>query len=279
MSDFMNGGSLREFAMSPDVPEKVEGVSTAVQPEVPPAPTEVPAESTVNESQVLVSGGFEEFEEEPEVAKDESVSIPRASELPVSPAVSGTVECPFTKIQIEDMSEFSKQWQPSMETPTYIGESAMLLLYLQRLERKHKVTMPIMACGIDPILFENIEYTADDGPSLFVVGDDGDSYYELIKVDGDLYMSCVSECLDEEYLNSVIATATAAVKENGTYTYRMVGYRKLALEDGTDTARLLNTLKLNTYEMSVLVAYMSQFENISIEYVETEGHQSIVFKW
>lgn len=225
----------------------------------------------------------------------------------------------FSVIPVSDHGlSFAAEWLPSMETPNYIGETNMLLQYLQFMERVHSVTMPIRACGIDPILFENVEcpyggpdensrlfpimpqaqaeeedeeavpsdeaegdYSEEEGEESEASEEQGDTVtaplYELISVDGDLYMSCATEAIDPDYLNAIIAEATAAVKERGVYVYNMVGLRKLALEEGKQTARLLNTLRLNTYEMSVLVHYMEQFPDMNISYTTVDCKQSIVF--
>lgn len=200
----------------------------------------------------------------------------------------------FTVVEVPDAGmSFAKEWRPSMATPNYIGETSMLLEYLKRLERLHKVTMPIKACGIDPILFKNVTYLSSQEAgseneendelistifSIPTPGDEGDApLYELILVDKELYMSCLSECLDQDYLNSIIAEATSTVKAFGRYIYQMVGFKKLALESGQQEGRLLNTLRLNTYEMSVLISYMQQFKGIQVTYKVIEDKQCICF--
>lgn len=210
----------------------------------------------------------------------------------MSPARPRTTEAPgFTVVDIPDSGlQFASEWRPTMATPEYIGETTMLLEYLKRLERLHKVTMPIRACGIDPILFENAEYisteeqgqaNADMHSKVFAIppkneGEDP-AIYELINVDGQLYMSCLSECLDSAYLNSIIAEATSSVKASGKYVFQMVGFKKLTSEQDTKEGRLLNTLRLNTYEMSVLVAYMQQFPGMQVTYQTVDGKQCIRF--
>lgn len=198
----------------------------------------------------------------------------------------------FTEVDVDNHGlEFASEWRPTMATPDYIGETSMLLEYLKRQERLHKVTMPIRACGIDPILFSNVKFLELPGaegqepPKMFEIpaekkGEDQGavSAYELIQVDNNLYLSCVSECLDRDYLNSVIAEATSAVKACGKYIFQMVGYKKLALEEGKTEGRLLDTLKLNSYEMSALISYMGQFDNIRITYQVIDNKQCICFE-
>lgn len=216
--------------------------------------------------------------------------------LPVPTANKFSQEAPFAVKVLDDncWSEFAVSWRPNMATPIYIGETTMILQYLQSLEQLYRVTMPIKACGIDPIVFDDAlgilsANDADEEPvkkTTFdidsgVQGEDGyvSNSYELISVDGDLYMSCVSSVLDAVYMNSVIADVTSAVREKGEYTFYMVGYRHLRLTEGEQEGRLLNTLKLNTYEMSVLCSYMQQFPGMSITFgVGENGKQCIRFE-
>lgn len=194
----------------------------------------------------------------------------------------------FTLINVEDGGmPFAGEWSPSMDTPTYIGETEMLLQYLHRMERKHKVTMPIKACGIDPIVFENVETLEEmQAISKFKVfqiplpessESESNPVYEIIEVDGSLYLSCISECLDKGYLNSIMAEATAAIKSVETYVFEMVGFRKLSMGDESKPASLINTLRLNTFEMSTLVSYMNQVPNINVSYQNIENKQCICF--
>mgnify|MGYP001030460677 CR=1 FL=1 len=238
--------------------------------------------------------------------QEEQVVPPVPAQLPFGTASSFTQNnndshvldsSGFTLVDVQEgVMQFASEWRPTMETPNYIGETTMLLEYLKRQERLHQVTMPIRACGVDPIVFENVGYLdmGDNAPQakLFYIGsastvlsDDEDTTqvnatppaYELIEVDGELYLSCVSECLNREYLNSVIAEATSSVKATGSYVFQMVGYKKLALENGKNEGRLLNTLKLNSYEMSVLCTYMRKFEGIEVTHLVTSGKQCISF--
>lgn len=207
---------------------------------------------------------------------------------------SDVVPFSLKSVQDSDWSSFAASWRPTMQTPTYIGETEMLLQYLHSMEVLYKVTMPIKACGIDPVVFQNVEPFADatgnndTGPHansvIFAIPDKDESgnvtessAYELIEVDGDLYMSCTSRVLDPTYMTSVISTITSAIKENGQYVFQMVGYRQLALVEGETEGRLLNTLKLNTYEMSLLCAYMKQFRDMKVSFGEMDGKQCILF--
>lgn len=198
----------------------------------------------------------------------------------------------FTKMPIEatDCFSFAREWRPTMEVTPYIGNKDLLLDYLFKLERHHKVTMPIKVCGIDPIVFQFLEHAGLEGAEgVFYIpnkkvpaegpgeNEEMPPAYELIEVDGDLYLSCVTECLDEEYMNIVLSEATTAIKSTGHYTYQMVDYKKLALEDGEEEGKLIRTLRLNTFEMSMLEAYMASIPEMEISYEVINEHQCICF--
>lgn len=183
----------------------------------------------------------------------------------------------------KNCEDFAAEFSPNMETPGYIGESAFLLSYLYKLERRFQLTMPIKACGIDPVVFEHVEFVplSTDANSAeattFCMDVDGTKVlYELAKVDNELYMSCVSECLNPDYMKAVIQDATVNMVERGEYVFPMVGYREMALQEGESTAKLLRTLRLNTFEMSTLCAYMEGF-NASVSFEVLNGKQCIRF--
>ncbi len=183
---------------------------------------------------------------------------------------------------------FTAECSTDMATPSYIGDTQMLLAYLHTTERKYKVTMPIKACGLDPIIFEHTERVSlgEDGEGtdnevpenafILSVGEQR-VLYELAKVDGELYLSCISECLDKDYLQSIIREATVSMMESGAYIFYMVGLREMALQDGEETARLLRTLRLNTFEMSTLCAYMEGF-GCEPQFQIRDGRQCIYFR-
>ena len=189
-----------------------------------------------------------------------------------------------------DYRSCAREYAPTMEKLAYIGDTDMLLTYLYREERRHRVTMPIKACGIDPIVFDNVvrlEMEEGQPQNFFVIDeeygnaseaqDSAQHVYELVTVDGELYLSCISECLDEEYLHRVIMEATTTMRETGSYIFRMVGLRRLAVESDNTPGRLLETLRLNTFEMSALCAYMGDFD-IEPSFEIIDGHQCICFR-
>lgn len=215
-----------------------------------------------------------------------------------TPSVVGGACAPGFTMVDGDCDAFAKEYTPQMETPSYVGNTDMILQYLFREERKHHVTMPIRACGIDPIVFDNAPRWSmkdEDDTSVetdYFLIDDGEEkteesvehLYELIEVDGNLYLSCMTECLDSNYLHQVIADATTTMRETGSYIFRMVGLRRLAVDEDTSSAegefpvgKLLETLRLNTYEMSVLCNYMSDF-NVEPTFEVIGGHRCICFR-
>lgn len=203
-------------------------------------------------------------------------------------------EAPFLSCSIEDLGKtFANAWSPQMPTPDYVGDTLMILRYLHRLERFHRITMPIKACGVDPIVFKNVEVlqAETNGHDLFQIpvneseeAEVSQPTYELIKIDDELYMSCVTDCLNDNYLGRIIEEATTSVKATGSYVFEMVGFRHLTVEPENGSSApesshggLLKTLRLNTYEMSVLTAYMSQFPGMSTTYEVRGGQQCICF--
>lgn len=269
MSNFMENQTLRDF--TPATPSQFGSVRSAVQ-------------SAMQEGQ----------EEQVDVQGASVVSIDEGAQggEPIQPNRVGQVATLIqgqrlfadSGVGADDAMPFAGEWAPDMDTPTYIGMTEMLLNYLKGQEAKHHVTMPIRACGIDPIVFQNVERVSageDMIPTAeapFAIGEgENISLYEIIEVDGDLYMSCVDSCLDREYLNSILAEATTCMKARGFYTFEMVGFRKLALEEGERTARLLNTLRLNTYEMSVLTTYLCSVQGVQVTYGTINGKACIQF--
>lgn len=223
----------------------------------------------------------------------DTVMEPTTVSEPAKESMTDVTDVPgFSLTDVSDEGRrYHHEWNPDMNILPYIGNKDLLLNYLKDLEEKFKVTMPIKACGIDSITFTAVSYLpAVEGSDnkIFSLPNSEDvaiteegkepTLYELISIDGALYLSCVSRCLDEEYLRSVLSEATISIKTSGRYLYPMVGLRKLALTAGQDRGSLINTLKLNTYEMSVLIYYMKEFENMNISYVKINDRQHILFE-
>lgn len=104
--------------------------------------------------------------------------------------------------------------------------------------------------------------------------------YEKIVVDGVPYLSCLSQCLNAEYLHQIIAEATEAVFTHNKYVYTLVGPRPLVKRGATAGGEgqcFIETLKLNSYELSVLLAYMGAIEGISVEHGAFDGRSAITF--
>lgn len=185
----------------------------------------------------------------------------------------------FTKVQPQE-ENYAGKFALDMPHVEYIGMTEVLLKTLRDLEQKYKISMPIRSCGLDPIVFSNaaknpeLETTKEN---LFVIKD-GDKTidYELMEVDGELYASCMSAPLDTDFLHSVIREATMAMTEQGHYIFYMVGLCVLAGE-GDEPDSLMRTLRLNSYELSVLCNYMESF-GTEVEYGTCDGRQCIYFR-
>lgn len=250
-----------------------------------------------DDSNPMMGGDEADAEDSPMVPSVEDTSVGNTEEA--APNIPDEAMPPYTKFEEDpapsatgdevnagftlvdgDHKLFAREYAPKMECPKYIGDTSMILDYLYREERKHKITLPVRACGIDPVVFEYVEHLTegDEATPYFAIPEgDNTHVYELIEVDGDLYMSCMSECLDPDYLHSIITAATTSMMETGNYIFRMTGLKRLAREDGSDTGRLLKTLRLNTYEMSALCSYMADF-GVEPTFEVINGNKCICFR-
>lgn len=187
---------------------------------------------------------------------------------------------PFTLFHMDKVESFSNGWNPQMEEVQFLGQTDELLSNMRNLEQMYRVNMPIRACGIDPILFDYLDYQEEGSGKIFSIGpgESGKSNpkYELVEADSELYLSCVSECVDQSYLNKVIMEATEAISKYGHYTYEICGFRKLYNTDG-GPGQMIYTLRMNSFEMSALCSYMAQNESIQTSFVEIDGKQAIEF--
>lgn len=272
--NFMKTGERSTRTFAPEGEEAIEKEEGTVATEV-------------NSVEEVVEEVTPETAEEPipKVVENPAPKVVAEPAPKISRNANPSVGAPsFLRLSDVDGTEFAGQWLPSMTDVGYIGKTAMLLAYIQQEEKHHHLTMPIKACGIDPILFENVSNAMPDAPTtIFAIkpedaSDDSAEMYELVNVDGEYYLSCVSSCIDKDYLNGMIAEATVSIRETGQYIFQMVGFRKLALEEGQQVARLINTLRMNTYEMSALISYMEQFENMQVSYETIKDHQCICFR-
>lgn len=194
----------------------------------------------------------------------------------------------FTVVDVntEILHEYAREYEPNLAVKECVANIVMLLTYMVTTERKLGVTLSMRAYGVDPVVFEEASKDTPDGQPRVVAitvpgkestdGYEGD-LYELIDVDGVLYLSCVSESLNPNYLHQVIAEATEAVYTHGRYVYTMVGPRPLA-NDGSGKNEFIETLKLNSYELSVLLSYMNKLSGVHVSYGVYNGRSAILFE-
>lgn len=212
-------------------------------------------------------------------------------------------------IDAEALLSISREYTPTLTTVHSVANTGMLLQYMVGTEREYNVTMSFPACGVDTNVFDGAiqeslqskpadigevsegsgatgEDTAPPEVVSIVVpaGSTGiaehQELYEKITVDGVPYLSCLSQCLDEEYLHQVIAEATESVFTHSKYVYTLVGPRPLVKRDpksADEEQCFIETLKLNSYELSVLLAYMGAIEGISVEHGVFDGRSAITF--
>lgn len=220
---------------------------------------------------------YQEPKEQTVAVSDDSVELQNVS---VAPA--------FTVVDVDhsDIKAFAREYTPTLEMLSCVADVNMLLTYMVSTERRLGVTLSLRAYGVDPVVFEEASRDTPDGePKVVFIkvpekssvdGYEGD-IYELIDVDGVLYLSCVSESLNPDYLHQVIAEATEAVFTHGKYVYTLVGPRPLLM--GEDNRQwFTNTLKLNSYELSVLLSYMGGIDGIKITHGVYGNCAAILFE-
>lgn len=193
----------------------------------------------------------------------------------------------FTVVNIDPtgVSLFSREYTPSFETVDCVAEIDMLLEYMVRVERQNGITMSFRAYGVDPIVFAKAlpAEVLEGAPACVGIPVNGraatengsEEIYEMIEVDDALYLSCMSESLNQDYLHQVISEATEEIFTHGKYVYTLVGPRPLAVKGGAQY--FIETLKLNSYEMSVLLAYMNGVDGVKIQHGKYGGRTAILF--
>lgn len=200
----------------------------------------------------------------------------------------------------EDVTDFMREYRPSLQIRRCVADRDMLLKYMADTEHRYHLTLSFPAYGVDPIVFDEAAAARaktyqDSGDEIPLGSDiveiampgtgDGESkvvnLYEKIEVDGVLYLSSVTECLDADYLHNVIREATEEIYMHGQYMYTMVGPRPLVENKQVDHANgnpLIETLKLNSYELNMLVGYVSGIAGVNVTYGTFDNRQAILFK-
>lgn len=224
----------------------------------------------------------------------------------------------FTVVDMgtSDLSNYTREFDSSFAMTNCIAEIPMLLNYMVKMERTFNITLPFSAYGVDTIVFDEVAIKQENGLMTVDVevtptsgNDKHRAYYEKIVVDGTVYFSCLSESLDTDYLYKVITEAAESMFMNGEYIYTLVGPRPLmgrtmipaeqlasyqaVLEESKNNSeegssevpqkpievqQFIETLKLNSFEMSVLINYMHKLGDVEVTYGLYRGHEAIMFK-
>lgn len=280
-------------------PDSFNPVAESMSPAVPmPADefkqeqpvADITPEAAVAEAQELVKQAEEFYKQNP-------FSAPALEPAPVvdqreeynggfTLVNASDVPC-FTVVDVDEetTNSFAKEFSTSIHSVDCIAEKGMLLDYMVRLERTYGVTMPFRACGIDTIAFDrSAVQTGDGGPTLveLVIGDGEkkhSAFYEKITVDDVVYLSCISESLNEDYMYRVLSQATEAIYTHGKFVFTLVGPRYLgAFKGEDDTPKFIDTLNLNSFELSVLNRHMGNLEGVSITYGTYNGKTAVMYR-
>lgn len=268
------GISEDEFRI--DAPSPAPEISE--QEQTPQEPTPTPATAAAEENR-----GTEGSE-----SKESNANMDAILGVAVENKVDQPSHSFFTSIDVEsdEVGRFAKEYSRELLTLDYVGSSALLLKQAVEIERRYRVTLPLRAYGLEPVVFYRANCTpaglppvdgkerVDDKVSI----DCGDTEfpYELLNIDGINYLSCCGDVLDESYLYSIIAEAKQAVQYTGSYKFPLVGLRLLRDAENGDT--YIVTLRLNTYEMSILVKSMTSDYGVTArQEVDSDGHSCLYF--
>lgn len=281
---------VQQFTSSDEVAE-VEAPETAMLGEV--AEPELQESASLDEATEL-----EEVEEpvmsaQPDTSNQLAPTPTRSSNgtgtiHPLSVTLESDTPC-FTVINMdsEAIPPFTREFSKRSKVLDCISDADMLLSYMIDLERRYGVTLSFKAAGVDTTVFDQISIQQDGGPKIVSItlstgeGDDAESYeafYERITVDGIVYLSCISESLDSDYLHQVISEATEELHTHNQYRYTLVGPRVLdgyPVSDDSDEQAFLETLKLNSFELSIFISYIQSLGDVTIKYGSCNGKQSI----
>lgn len=245
--------------------------------------SEQSAEQTAPEAQAatqlndLINQATGQSAEEQEVAP---VQSEEPAQTPVEPdraaVASANMEAVFATVGVdkETLASFAREYSKLSTPVTCVADTKMLLEYMVSKERSTGVTASFHACGVDTVAFEQAaaETEGTGVVPINVQGKEEPALYEKIKVDGEYYLSCLSECLNADYLYQVISEATEALYVQGVYTYTLIGPRPIANHGG-----FINTLKLNSYELSVLLAFVDSMGGVTTKHCIEDGRATIKF--
>lgn len=270
------------------------------QPRTPTVTTgqELPTPRTSDDAQYVRTMSPEMPNPEMTIPEGTAVAVPDAENFARQAAqlfngTQDTFPC-FTVLNMEQgaLTPFTKEYTNALNLTNCVAEIPMLLDYMVRLEREFGVTLPFKACGIDTIVFDNAAVQQQDGPSTVQIsvgeGDEkSDRFYEKISVDGVVYLSCINESLNPEYLHRIISEAVDSVYIHRHYVYTLVGPRplnnrfvKVKDEAGEDINKqeFIETMKLNSYELSVFINYMNSIDGVRVVHGTYDGHAAIMFQ-
>jgi len=285
-------GQMTETAPAASAAPAVDGTAAMAS-----QPSSVPVDFEANQAATL------EMPQHPprvEVVND----VPETPVNPTRIQLQNPCDSCFTCLEMSDtdISSFVREYTPELKLTGCVAEIPMLLSYMVKQERAFGVTLPFRACGVDTIVFDTSAVKQQDGPyTVEVPVTDGagehTAFYEKIVVDGIVFLSCVSESLDPDYLHRIISEAADALYIHGQYVYTMVGPRPLQgrtvdvkvevpmAEEGTAPVpatqkcqEFIETLKLNSFELSVFVHYMRAINGVSITYGTYDNRQAILFQ-
>lgn len=183
---------------------------------------------------------------------------------------------------IDDLlNEVSSTISVGMDTVDWVGSINYLLSYIVELQSTFKLTLPLSTLGVSTEMFR---YVPREENGLYRVGKD---LYELIEIDGDFFMSCMTAPIDVDRFKSIVQELLCNMNEGGEYKLRRAGYRILTfannppadatgIESDVKDRALVYALNLNSYEIQALCRYASALPGITITNEEDKDHGAIL---
>ena len=289
----LNMGTLSDMQEPAPLDHPLDDPNTGLDPmsgEVPLMPsfapvTAEPSEAPQPEASVA-SPGFTQMVENLEAGVALGMALSAAKKEAAESAPTTAPKFTVVSAGKESWANFSRDYKPAeMEQVPCVAETTMLMQYMVAMERHRATTLSFPACGVDPkVFYEHKEKYNPDGPMVLEV-DTGSAdgattaEYEMVEVDGVNYLSCTTDCLDPDYMHSIIAEATEAIYTHNKYVFTLVGPKPVEsnMRGEGEPKVFVETLRLNSYELSALIGYMESITGVSVQHCEYNGRAALTF--
>lgn len=222
-----------------------------------PGYSEVNANPEISLDKVLsqVNGGDEVSDDNSEQTMSNTDSACVAKE---KSSFQTNTNSPFTFSNIGNITLPSLPFDVDIKHVSFVGDISYLLNFINDTEARLKLTLPLSAYGLDRRIFDNMKTINIENRT-----------YEIVAIDDVAYLSCTSHILDAEFFNDVIKEATLSMVETKRYSFPLIGPRLFRDSDGE--MKVFTTMRLCTYELNCLIAFLSKFNSVSMSILPAPG--------